>query len=128
MMIEQLLYVSTAAADVGERDLRRIEVSSSVHNTLHGITGLLCFDGSRFLQLIEGRGEEVEALMSRIAHDRLHVGIAIVGRHFAAARAFPHWSMRCVRVSAAADERRGQIEVLVPPELNPGQREALLAF
>lgn len=127
-MTEQLLYISRATREMHERDLRQIEVSSSVHNTLHGITGLLCFDGSRFVQLLEGRVEEVELLMARIGRDRRHDNVDILDRRMAAAPAFPHWSMRCVRVSPAANERREQVAALMPTELAPALREAFLAF
>jgi hypothetical protein len=44
----------------------------SEYNKLVGVTGLLVFDGVRYIQLIEGEDSAVDLLMARIARDRRH--------------------------------------------------------
>ena len=41
-------------------------------NALHGISGILVFDGERFTQYIEGPEGEVAALVTNLAKDRRH--------------------------------------------------------
>lgn len=49
-----------------------------VHNLAHGITGVLLFDGERFLQWLYGAPGEVAPPMDRIAADARRTGVQVL--------------------------------------------------
>lgn len=129
MSITQLLYASTATAQMNVTEFHRIEASSLIYNSLNGITGLCCYDGIKFLQLIEGREASVRKLYTqRIIHDPRHRDPQIVRMESADRAAFGEWTMRCVMVIGPAESRRKTLTQLVPPSLDPSYAERFLAF
>ena len=56
MALTSLTYTSLARLDLQSSDLEEIHRSARELNALDGITGLLVFNGTHFLQIIEGVG------------------------------------------------------------------------
>ena len=54
MHLTSLTYTSLARLDLQTSDLEDIHRSARELNALDGITGLLVFNGTHFLQIIEG--------------------------------------------------------------------------
>jgi hypothetical protein len=90
----QLIYVSEAAPGVGPEDVRAILESSQRNNPPAGITGLLCFCGDRFFQVLEGPAEAIHRLLGRLREDRRHRNLFVVHESPIARREFGAWSMR----------------------------------
>lgn len=88
----QLVYVSTARRDV-PADVPRILLASRVNNRRDDITGLLYFDGTRFLQALEGPEDKVQAAFDRISADTRHRGIVALSKRDVAEREFGDWAM-----------------------------------
>lgn len=96
----QLVYVSTARAAVdvsGRSDVETpvpniLRVSRS-NNRRDAITGLLHFNGKRFLQALEGEPALVEAAFERIRQDPRHFAVVILSRREVATREFGEWAM-----------------------------------
>ena len=76
--LHEILYCSTLAQGLPPDTVGLIASRARAHNALHGITGLLVFDGLRFCQHLEGPPEAVGALMQRIGKDPRHVGVRVV--------------------------------------------------
>jgi hypothetical protein len=55
--IEQMTYISTASPGITNADVESILLKSRHGNRESGVTGMLLFDGRRFLQQLEGAGE-----------------------------------------------------------------------
>jgi hypothetical protein len=89
----QLVYISTARGAVSAADLQRILLVSRRNNTREGITGLLFFDGMRFLQALEGDPARVVAAYARIASDARHRGVVELSRREIDDREFGRWAM-----------------------------------
>lgn len=70
--IGSFLYRSEITADADIRCVAEIAKFSRVFNEAHDITGVLIFDGQRFVQYIEGPQEHVIALANKIALDTRH--------------------------------------------------------
>jgi hypothetical protein len=87
----QVVYISTAKH--AEVDLPSILQSSQRNNRRDGVTGLLFGNGTRFLQVLEGEPDKVEAIMARIAKDPRHRAIVTLSRRTITTREFGHWSM-----------------------------------
>lgn len=126
MDLKTLTYTSHASLDLGAGDLEAIHRSALESNALDGITGLLVFNGTRFLQIIEGADLALADLMARLRRDRRHSGIEVRDERPIAKRSFPGWSMHMVRVSAGYFEARDSIIDLIPQSVDQSVREQLL--
>ena len=89
----QLVYISTARGQVMASDIQRILGASRRNNARDGITGLLFFDGMRFLQALEGVGDVVTTAFERIKADPRHSGVVLLSQREVADREFGPWSM-----------------------------------
>lgn len=89
----QMIYVSSATAAAERRDIEPILAASRRNNSRHGITGLLYADGKRFLQVLEGPQDAVEAAFARIKADPRHNAVVTLSRRSIEAREFGEWAM-----------------------------------
>ena len=91
--LHHCLYTSLLAPGEGLGAVPRIVKSARAHNALHGITGLLIFDGEAFCQWIEGPASSVETLMQRIRADTRHTSVRTLLNEPMAARRFRDFSI-----------------------------------
>ncbi len=66
------------------------------------VTGVLLFDGTRFLQYLEGPEAGVNTAYTRILAAGSHSGLVELNRGRVGRRQFPHWRMHSVRVDELA--------------------------
>ena len=66
------LFHSEIASDVSASCVADITRASRFFNESHNITGVLIFDGLRFVQYIEGPQQQVTALAQKISSDTRH--------------------------------------------------------
>lgn len=97
-MIYRIMYMSRAIRALSEDDVERLAERASDRNAALSITGLLLFDGRRFLQAIEGDREAVGALMDRIRQDDRHDMIETMTDGPGDQRMFGSWSLAYKRV------------------------------
>lgn len=62
-------------------------------NKAIGLTGILLYDGRRFLQLLEGDRSTVETLFRKISQDDRHYNVSVLFDREASERAFGNWAM-----------------------------------
>jgi hypothetical protein len=60
MSIIHLLYSSTPVIPIGTQEVIDILEAAQAKNRMHGVTGLLAFSGSAFLQIREGKELDVD--------------------------------------------------------------------
>ena len=77
-MLVRLMYASRAADSVDQDELLAILKQSKAGNATAGITGVLCFSGGIFLQVLEGGRMPVNALYNRIAADPRHRDVVLL--------------------------------------------------
>jgi hypothetical protein len=123
MQLKSLTYTSRARLDLSDKDLSDIHESARHLNALDGVTGLLVFDGVRFLQIIEGPEDSIDKLVERLRRDRRHSAFEIRDEHVIDSRSFPDWSMELVRVSAGFREARIAISSILPETTSPTVRD-----
>lgn len=92
-MLHQLTYISSARPSLILADVEEILLASRRNNEHAGVTGLLVFDGKRFLQALEGPVEAVEEVFSRIAVDPRHRALVKLSSRGVDVREFGNWSM-----------------------------------
>lgn len=89
----QLCYISTARPHVGWDDVEEILAASRRNNARARVTGLLLFNGKRFLQLLEGAPGAVEETYARISRDPRHFAVVKLSERRLEAREFGDWEM-----------------------------------
>ena len=114
MNLTSVTYTSLARLDLQTSDLEDIHRSARESNALEGITGLLVFNGTHFLQIIEGSETAIEELVERLRKDPRHTGFEVRDQRKVDARSFPDWSMELVRVNASYFEARDTLEDRLP--------------
>lgn len=124
--IKSLIYVSRAAPGLDADDLDKIHHSAVNLNALDGITGLLVYNGSHFLQIVEGASDAIDDLLERLRRDPRHSDIQVVDETMVDAISFPDWSMSLVKVSAGRFEARDDLATQLPGSAVGGVRAKLL--
>ena len=92
-MLVRLMYASRAAEPVKPETLNAILKKSTINNPSVGVTGVLCFSGDIFLQVLEGGRSQVSALYNRIAQDPRHHDVELLSYEEIDERSFAGWSM-----------------------------------
>lgn len=110
--MRRVIYSSRVARAVRFADAEAIADAASVRNEQAGLTGLLLYTPSYFLQVLEGPAPAVQVTLSRIKRDPRHSDLRIIDEREIDAREFGSWSM-AARYSAAKPE---QLETLTLAE------------
>lgn len=126
MTLKTLTYTSRARLDLSSGDLADIHETARHLNALDGITGLLVFDGTRFLQIIEGSQDAIDNLVGRLRADPRHSAFEIRDERTVGERSFPDWSMELVSVSAGYLQARPKLETILPEAVAPPVRALFL--
>lgn len=126
MRLKTLTYTSLARLDLTEGDLNAIHQTARHLNVLDGVTGLLLFDGSRFLQIIEGAEDAIDNLVERLRMDPRHSAFEVRDERYVEQRSFPDWSMELLRVSAGYRTARDEVATILPAGLAAPVRQLVL--
>lgn len=127
-MVRQIVYVSTASPDLEHEAVGELAAQAAELNAAAGITGLLCFNGRNFLQLIEGDGEPLGALFDRIQRDPRHNGVVSIADQDRPARAFPDRSLHYIHLSHDAEARRAELARHLPADMDADTARMILNF
>lgn len=91
--LEHLVYLSRARPGLGSVDVRAILGSAQVNNRRKDVTGLLLFTGRHFLQVLEGRVADLDALVRVIQRDERHECLHVLSRQIIRRRRYGEWAM-----------------------------------
>jgi len=105
LKLERVVYQSQAApgADTLPSLVTILSVSQR-NNERVGLTGALASHDGRFIQVLEGPSERLDALMKRLDGDARHRSVEVLDRAPIDARRFEGWSMASARISPAQAE------------------------
>jgi len=126
MALKSLTYTSLARLDLTARDIEAIHRNARDVNSIEGITGLLIFNGTHFLQIVEGSPLAIDDLVERLRRDPRHSGIEIRDQRGIDERSFPDWSMELVRVSAGYFEAKDTVSDRLPETVSEPVRERVI--
>ncbi|UAK25696.1 BLUF domain-containing protein [Sphingomonas nostoxanthinifaciens] len=128
--MHQIVYLSVAAFDLKPDDCAEILSISQRRNSETDVTGLLVFDGSRFIQALEGPESSVIATFDRIKRDVRHRYLAVMRTCPIERREFGDWSMqgRFVTSTASAFELSQEIASLVAGVRSVEVRASFVGF
>lgn len=86
----------------------------------------MIFNGTHFLQTIEGAVTAIDDLLELLRRDPRHSGIEVRDERIIAERSFPDWAMELVRVRASYFEARDTVSDRLPETIPPSVRERVL--
>ena len=89
----QLCYISTARPGVDRAAIEAILAASRRNNAAAHVSGVLLYNGKRFLQLLEGPEAAVRATFARIGADPRHFALVKLSEHAVDACEFGAWDM-----------------------------------
>jgi Sensors of blue-light using FAD len=92
-MLVRLLYASRATAGFDISSMPTILQQSRQNNPDQGITGILCYSGDIYLQVLEGGRATVNSLYNKISKDPRHTDVVILDYEEVSERCFASWTM-----------------------------------
>ncbi len=98
-MLVRLMYASRAVPAVDQEELAAILRKSKANNPALGVTGVLCYSGGIFLQVLEGGRSAVNKLYNRIAADPRHTQVELLAFEEVGERRFAGWAMGQVNMA-----------------------------
>ena len=105
MTLYRLIYVSQAVSGLEYPDLVEILDKSERNNRKVGITGMLGFGDSMFLQVLEGSRRLVSQTYNRILLDKRHANAELIDFSEIEYRDFGVWSMKVVQLGNQVEVR-----------------------
>ena len=105
MSLCRLTYCSSAIPNLEYPDLKDIMEKSQKNNSSLGITGMLCYGNSMFLQILEGDRKRISNTYARIAKDQRHFDAEIIECSEIEHRLFAEWSMKVSQLGNYASEK-----------------------
>ena len=93
MPLQELIYTSVSSAQPEKDEVSNILAVSEKNNDVSAITGLLMFDGHRYIQILEGEAESVNHLYDVISKDTRHQELELLHIGGISARSFENWRM-----------------------------------
>ncbi len=126
----RIVYMSRARLWFSDADLADLARPAQSANNRYGITGLLLYDGLRFVQAIEGRQAAIRQLMTNIERDIRHDNVEIASEGEIDQREFGNWSLAFKRVAAGRCTRAFISEVWsnVAHVADPEMRALFIGF
>jgi len=95
-----IVYISEASEGFTTGKLESLMADAARFNRGAGVTGVLLFDGQRFLQYMEGPPDGLEVAYSRVTGASSHGGIIELAHGRVGQRRLPFWPMRCLHTES----------------------------
>ncbi|MBN5150522.1 BLUF domain-containing protein [Stenotrophomonas maltophilia] len=100
--MQALVLLSAATQNLSEYALSYVVADAVRSNHAAGVTGVMLFDGGRFLVYMEGPSLGMEVALARTSKATSHSEVVELARGRVHLRRFPQWPMRCFTVSPEA--------------------------
>ncbi|WP_338845611.1 BLUF domain-containing protein [Massilia sp. W12] len=98
-MLVRLLYASRVVGGMNQELISDILAKARKNNPSAGLTGVLCYGGEIFLQVLEGGRDQVNAVYGKILRDPRHKDMVLLEYGEIAERHFNNWTMGQVNLS-----------------------------
>lgn len=107
-----LIYSSKASDEMNESVLKEIMAKAEEKNKAQNITGLLVYFNGTFIQMLEGKEDDVLDTFDRIEDDSRHEQIIKLFSGNTDKRHFPNWKMSLQVVDKATFSKIGSYKSL----------------
>ena len=105
----RLIYKSRVTRELDWPVIEDILHHSAANNSLAEVTGFLLATRNHFLQVLEGRFEDVNETFFRIARDPRHARIQLLSFEVVDARLFGSWAMKGIGILDANTDLARQL-------------------
>ncbi len=95
----QVSYISSANKSMSTDELLRLLQECRENNAELGVTGMLLYCNSTFVQVLEGEEKPINDLLAKIRRDPRHSSVHLLSRKQIDRREYADWSMGFKRVS-----------------------------
>lgn len=116
-MLVRLLYASRAVGKISPELISDVLEKARRNNPACGLTGVLCYGGDVFLQVLEGGRDQVNELYGKIIADPRHKDVVLLEYGEIPERHFNNWTMGQVNLAKLNPSVLLKYSSL--PELNP---------
>ena len=123
-----IIYISASRKLMDEKELLDLLIQSRAYNTEHHITGMLLYCDGAFIQVLEGRNVEVNALFDRIRRDERHRMISVINQGPISQRCFSEWKMGFKSYSKADLEQIEGYTSFISNHIKPDEKHKGIAF
>jgi uncharacterized membrane protein (DUF373 family) len=94
----QTTYISTPTRPMTTDDLMDILNNARLNNVCIGVSGMLLYTGTEFIQILEGEEKVVEELLDTIKKDPRHRDFRIIEKKKITTREYAEWTMGFKRI------------------------------
>jgi uncharacterized membrane protein (DUF373 family) len=94
----QTTYISTPTRPMTTDDLMDILNTARLNNVNLGVTGMLLYTGTEFIQILEGEEKVIEELLESIKKDPRHINFRIIEKKKITKREYVEWTMGFKRI------------------------------
>jgi len=120
-VVYQIVYSSISRKVMNSDSIFELLTKAQAFNKEHGITGLLIYHSSVFLQLLEGEEKEVKELYQKILKDPRHSDMLILLEAKSETRLFDIWSMAYKKIEDITPELLGEL-IQVTKEISKNKK------
>jgi hypothetical protein len=126
----QIVYISTAKINLSRAEVEVMLTRARARNLQNDVTGLIFFNGQRFLQALEGEEAVVRRTYARIAANPNHFAMVLLSERQIDRREFGPWAMTGYIVANHLDEAEiiADVDRLVADVPDPNIREQFRSF
>ena len=118
MSLQELIYTSVSSAHGDKTEVKNILAASELNNVANSVTGLLIFDGHRYIQILEGETENVDRLYNVISKDSRHQQLELLHKGGITSRSFENWRMAYESLPKGLLEKLAENMAVFSMELN----------
>ena len=118
MPLQELIYTSVSSAHGDKTEVKNILAASERNNVANSVTGLLIFDGHRYIQILEGETENVDRLYDVISKDSRHQQLELLHKGGITSRSFENWRMAYESLPKGLLEKLAENMAVFSMELN----------
>lgn len=116
-MLVRLIYASRARNPISPETVEGILASARRRNPEQGLTGVLCYSDSIFVQVLEGGRDQVNRMYGLLQRDERHHELVLLGYEAIDERQYSSWTMGKIRLDKI--NRSLLLKYSVCGELNP---------
>ncbi|NUU04518.1 BLUF domain-containing protein [Herbaspirillum robiniae] len=116
-MLVRLIYASRARVAISSEVIDSILASARKNNPGQGITGVLCYSDSIFVQVLEGGRDQVNRIYGNLQRDERHHDLVLLAYESIDERQYSSWTMGKIRLDKI--NRSLLLKYSVCGELNP---------
>jgi hypothetical protein len=103
--MRNLVYISNAKTLLHDDELLEILNEARRYNEKYHITGVLLYSEGTFIQVLEGKDEDVDFVFQKIEQDTRHKNVLVLMDEPLPERNFPGWAMGFTSINAATSQQ-----------------------